>query len=123
MKFQVSEQLSMSMNAYQEATDLTALYPGAGEGSLPGILYATLGLAGEAGEIPNKVKKILRDDEGVLTPEKRQVILDEIGDVLWYAARLCSELSASLGEVAYSNIRKLEDRANRGVIKGSGDYR
>lgn len=114
---------SMSMNQYQEFTDGTAMYPGAGEGELDAILYTTLGLAGEAGEIPNKVKKILRDDNGVLSEEKRQAILAEIGDVLWYAARLAAELGARLGDIAEANVEKLEDRANRGVIQGSGDYR
>lgn len=114
---------SMSMNQYQDCTDVTAIYPGAGEGDMNAILYTTLGLSGEAGEIPNKVKKILRDDEGVLNEEKRLAILAEIGDVLWYAARLASELGARLGDIAEANIEKLESRAVRGVIKGSGDYR
>ncbi|WMI33695.1 MazG-like nucleotide pyrophosphohydrolase [Streptomyces phage Patelgo] len=114
---------SMSVNQYQEFTRDTAMYPGAGEGDINAILYTTLGLSGEAGEIPNKVKKILRDDNGVLSEEKRLAILAEIGDVLWYAARLADELGARLGDVAEANIEKLEDRANRGVIQGSGDYR
>ncbi|QIQ62948.1 MazG-like nucleotide pyrophosphohydrolase [Streptomyces phage Moab] len=113
----------MSVNQYQEFTRDTAMYPGAGEGDINAILYTTLGLSGEAGEIPNKVKKILRDDNGVLSEEKRLAILAEIGDVLWYAARLADELGARLGDVAEANIEKLEDRANRGVIQGSGDYR
>jgi NTP pyrophosphatase (non-canonical NTP hydrolase) len=112
-----------TFDQYQYETERTAMYPAAGEGNISGILYATLGLAGEAGEIPNKVKKILRDDDGVLTPEKRQAILDEIGDVLWYAARLATELGANFGDLADNNLNKLADRANRGVIKGSGDYR
>lgn len=114
---------SMSLNTYQEATEDTARYPEAGEGSVAAIVYTTLGLAGEAGEIPNKVKKIIRDDDGFLTDEKRQAILDEIGDVLWYAARLASELGSRLGDVADRNLDKLNDRAGRGVIQGSGDYR
>ncbi|WMI33458.1 MazG-like nucleotide pyrophosphohydrolase [Streptomyces phage Kenrey] len=114
---------SMSMNQYQDFTLDTAMYPGAGEGDLQAVLYTTLGLAGEAGEIPNKVKKILRDDNGVLSEEKRKAILDEVGDVLWYAARLAHELGARLGDIAEANINKLDDRASRGVIQGSGDYR
>ncbi len=114
---------SMSMNQYQESTQDTAMYPGAGEGDLQAILYTTLGLAGEAGEIPNKVKKILRDDNGILTPEKREAIIGEIGDVLWYVARLADELNVRLGDVAEMNLDKLQSRAERGVITGSGDYR
>lgn len=114
---------SMSMNQYQEFTQDTAMYPGANEGTMDAILYTTLGLSGEAGEIPNKVKKILRDDGGVLNEEKRLAILAEIGDVLWYAARLADELGARLGDIAEANVDKLSDRAERGVIQGSGDYR
>ena len=114
---------SMSMNQYQEFTQDTAMYPDAGEGSINAIIYTTLGLSGEAGEIPNKVKKILRDDNGEISEEKRLAILAEIGDVLWYVARLADELGSRLGDIAEANIKKLEDRANRGVIEGSGDYR
>ncbi len=114
---------SMSLNTYQEWTADTAKYPDAGEGSIAAIVYTTLGLAGEAGEIPNKVKKIIRDDGGILTDEKRQAILDEIGDVLWYVARLADELGKRLGDIAENNLDKLNDRFARGVIEGSGDNR
>lgn len=114
---------SMTFNAYQDATLNTAIYPDAGEGSINAVVYTTLGLSGEAGEIPNKVKKILRDGGGMITPEVKDAIALEIGDVLWYAARLAAELGTSLGDIAEANIEKLNSRSARGVIKGSGDYR
>lgn len=101
----------------------TALYPGAGEGTMDAISYTTLGLVGEAGEIANKVKKIIRDSGGVMTDEIRQTIAGEIGDVLWYIARLAAEVDYPLGNLAEANIAKLEDRRARGVVTGSGDNR
>ncbi len=83
----------------------------------------TLGLVGEAGEIANKVKKIIRDNGGVVTPEQASQIAAEVGDVLWYVAALSRELGVDLGEVAQANIQKLTDRQARGVIGGSGDNR
>jgi len=112
-----------TFDEYQEATVDTAVYPGATTGSIDAIVYTTLGLAGEAGEIPNKVKKILRDNNGELTEEVRHAIVAEIGDVLWYAARLADELGESFNVVARGNLAKLASRAERNVISGSGDYR
>lgn len=113
----------LSFTDYQLATTETALYPGAQTGNLEAVVYATLGLAGEAGEIPNKVKKIIRDANGIISDEVREAILAEIGDVLWYAARLADELGESLEVVAQGNLDKLASRRERGVIAGSGDYR
>ena len=87
------------------------------------LYYATLGLAGEAGEIANKVKKIIRDDNNVLTDEKRKQIVDELGDVLWYLSDLCNEMDTTLAQIAQSNIDKLFDRKERGKLQGSGDNR
>jgi len=114
---------SLTLDAYQAETAETAVYPGAGEGGLDAIVYTTLGLSGEAGEIPNKVKKILRDAGGTITNETRDAISKEIGDTLWYVARLADELGYSLGDIAQANLDKLNSRAERGVIGGSGDYR
>lgn len=82
------------------------------EGKLPGVVYVALGLAGEAGEVANKVKKIYRDDGGEITVERRSEIIDELGDVLWYAAMLAKELGVSLENVALRNLAKLEQRKN-----------
>lgn len=113
----------LSFTEYQLATENTATYPEAGEGTIAGVVYTTLGLAGEAGEIPNKVKKILRDNGGVITAEVVDAVGKEIGDVLWYAARLADELGLSLEQIAAGNLAKLASRKERGVIAGSGDDR
>lgn len=83
--------------------------------------YPALGLAGEAGEIANKVKKISRD--GLDPADLKDDIKAELGDVLWYLAAVATEFDISLTEVASYNLRKLEDRKSRGVIGGSGDTR
>lgn len=106
----------------------TAVYPGAGTGSLLATSYAALGLVNEAGEVAGKIKKVLRDHPEVthfhqLPPELREAIADEVGDTLWYATLLCRELGVSLLGVARRNIRKLYSRMERGTIKGSGDTR
>lgn len=113
----------MRFNEYQREAIKTALYPGAGSGRYESLSYAALGLSGEAGEIANKVKKVFRDDGGVLSEEKRQQIADELGDVLWYAAQVATELDIDLEDPAERNVIKLRDRKNRGVISGSGDNR
>lgn len=113
----------MQLSDYQDATDETALYPMAGTGDIVAISYAALGLAGEAGEIANKVKKILRDDNGILTIEKAEAIEGELSDVLWYVARVATEIGSSLDYIGEKNLAKLRDRKARGVIQGSGDNR
>lgn len=112
----------MTLNEYQEATSYTAKYPNHGTGKADALAYVGLGL-GETGEIQNQIKKILRDDDGMLTEQRKADILAEAGDVLWYLARLADELETPLSEIARNNIIKLEDRKARGVIGGSGDHR
>jgi NTP pyrophosphatase (non-canonical NTP hydrolase) len=87
------------------------------------IVYPTLGLANEAGEVAGKVKKIFRDRGGVLTDADREALTLELGDVLWYVSELCTQLGISLEDVAEANIAKLRDRAERGVLGGEGDRR
>ena len=108
----------MELTEYQQLAHRTARYP-----AETGVYYATLGLVGEAGEIANKVKKIIRDHGSQVTPEVISTLQDEIGDVLWYVAELCTVLGISLDEIAAKNIDKLQDRKQRGVITGSGDNR
>jgi NTP pyrophosphatase (non-canonical NTP hydrolase) len=110
----------MQMNEYQIQASGTAIYPG--KNTVNGLLYVALGL-GEAGEIQGKVKKILRDDQGVITDEKRLAIAKELGDLQWYIAQVCTEIDIRLGDVARMNLAKLADRADRGVLTGSGDER
>lgn len=109
----------MDFNAYQAAARETAQYPDMGRN----LSYPTLGLAGETGEVAERVKKMIRDDGGVLTSERREALKAELGDVLWYVAALCSELELAMNEVAEYNVRKLRDRRSRNVIRGDGDTR
>ena len=108
----------MNFQEYQAATATTAIYP-----REIGLAYVALGLAGEAGEIANKVKKIYRDNGGVLTPEKAAVLKDELSDVLWYVSQLATEIDTSLESVAIDNISKLTSRKERGTLMGEGDNR
>lgn len=87
------------------------------------IVYPTLGLANEAGEVAGKIKKIFRDHGGKITDDDRAALKQELGDVLWYLTQICTELGLSLDEVASANIEKLFSRLERGQIKGSGDNR
>ena len=87
------------------------------------IFYPTLGLTSEAGEVAGKVKKMVRDDQGELTEERRSAIVSEIGDCLWYLAQLCTDLNVNLGHVAEENLEKLNSRLARNVVQGSGDNR
>jgi NTP pyrophosphatase (non-canonical NTP hydrolase) len=87
------------------------------------IAYPTLGLANEAGEVAGKVKKIFRDHGGEITPGDREALKQELGDVLWYLAQICTELDLTLSEVASANLEKLFSRLERGQIRGDGDDR
>jgi len=87
------------------------------------IVYPTLGLTNEAGEVAGKVKKIFRDRGGVVSPEDREALKYELGDVLWYLAQICTELDLTLEEVAAANIEKLFSRLERDTIRGDGDHR
>lgn len=109
----------MNFADFQNIVKKTSIYPDQGNN----VAYATLGLAGEAGEVADKVKKLIRDSHGILTPEKKQEMIKELGDVLWYLAACASELGVDLEEVATLNAKKVEDRKNRGVLSGEGDNR
>ena len=108
------------LDEYQEKTRLTAIYPAIANNK---FLYPVLGLVGESGELANKVKKIFRDDNGVVSDEKKEAMVAELGDILWYCSRIADELDVSLSDVATSNINKLLSRQNRDVLIGSGDNR
>ena len=102
----------ITANSYQEQAKTTAIFP-----PDKALEYLSLGLAGEAGEVANKVKKIIRD-------KKLNVdVGGEIGDVLWYCAMLADHLKLDLGSLMQSNLDKLSDRKKRGVLGGSGDKR
>jgi NTP pyrophosphatase (non-canonical NTP hydrolase) len=87
------------------------------------IVYPTLGLANEAGEVAGKVKKIFRDKGGQITEDDRRALKGELGDVLWYLTQICTELDLTLEEVARANLEKLFSRQERGQIRGEGDER
>jgi NTP pyrophosphatase (non-canonical NTP hydrolase) len=87
------------------------------------VVYPTLGLANEAGEVAGKVKKIFRDRQGQITDADRDALALELGDVLWYLSEICTRLGIRLEDVAARNIAKLADRASRGVLSGEGDLR
>lgn len=102
----------MTFDEYQMAAKKTAIYP-----REYSVVYPALGLAGEAGEVANKVKKMIRDGAGT------QSVIDEVADCLWYIAALASDLGVSMDDLAQKNLDKLADRAERGVIGGNGDNR
>lgn len=108
--------VKMELNEYQSKATKTAIYP-----KKMAIIYPALGLAGEAGEVADKVKKIIRDNN--TTDEFKLNIAAEIGDVLWYCAVLANDLGFDLAQIAETNLNKLADRQQRGVLQGSGDKR
>ena len=115
----LKEKYSMSdFNTYQRSATRTAIYPPEHK-----ILYPALGLAREAGEVANKVKKVMRDGVENQPDNWKEQIASEIGDVLWYCAALATDLNVSLGMIASLNEKKLQDRYDRGKLNGSGDNR
>lgn len=109
----------MTPNEYQTAALSTAIYPDMGQN----FVYPALGLVGEAGEVADKLKKVIRDNDGVLTDPIRDAVALELSDVAWYLAVLAFELDYTLEEVMQMNLDKLASRQQRGVISGSGDNR
>ncbi len=119
LKWQEEKYGNMELNEYQKKAKVYAIYPESYR-----ITYPALGLVGEAGEVANKAKKLIRD--GFTTEEleqKKIEIASEIGDVLWYCAALAQDLGVSLSVIASQNLDKLESRKQRDAIKGSGDTR
>lgn len=107
-----------TFETYQRAATSTAIYPDCGEGTKLSLAYTALGLAGEAGEYAEKIKKYIRD--GTMD---RVLIIKELGDVLWYLSACADELETTLEEVAETNIFKLANRKQAGTLQGSGDTR
>jgi NTP pyrophosphatase (non-canonical NTP hydrolase) len=107
----------MEFNEYQKESIKSAFFTG------DGLIYCTLGLSGEAGEFAEHIKKMLRDDNGILTEEKKKSLIGELGDVLWYSSALANELDTDLESVAQYNLEKIKSRKERGVQSGSGDNR
>lgn len=109
----------MNFNQYQELASTTSLDTTIGHP----IIYPILGLVGEAGEIAEKAKKLFRDDNGILTKERKAIIKKELGDVLWYIAEICTRMEIDMHDVAKDNIEKLLSRKTRGTLRGDGDNR
>ena len=107
---------TVELTEYQRAAQETAIFP-----EDMGIVYTALGLTGEAGEVANQVKKIIRDDGGTVSYERRFKLRDEMGDVLWYLSALATQLGLSLEDIAWGNIEKLRKRQQKGTLQGSGD--
>jgi len=109
----------MNFNDYQTKSRMTAGYPAIGHP----VIYPTLGLVNEAGEVAGKIKKVFRDKDGEINAETKSALKAELGDVLWYLAQVATELDLTLDEIAEYNITKLMDRLERGKIRGDGDNR
>ena len=111
----------MDFNEYEEKASDTAIF---NDRSLEyKLMFLGLGVTGEAGEIAEKIKKIMRNDNGIVSDEKREGIKKEIGDVLWYLSQLSRTLGFSFEEAAQGNIAKIMDRKVRDAIKSEGDDR
>ena len=106
------------LDLYQKVALTTAIYP-----REQAIIYPTLGLTGEAGEVANKVKKIIRDGSNSKDEKLVSEIKSEIGDCLWYIAVLANDFNIKLSDIASANIEKLATRKSKGTIHGSGDNR
>lgn len=109
----------MTGSEYQKNAEKTAAYP---KGTL-GMYYLTMGLVGEAAEVSNKMKKVIRDHDNVIPDTFAEMIKAELGDVLWYIAMLSKELNMNLDDIMESNIKKLASRQERNVLQGNGDNR
>ena len=106
------------LDMYQQVAKTTAIYP-----REQAIIYPTLGLTGEAGEVANKVKKIIRDGSNKNDDNLVSEIKSEIGDCLWYIAVLASDFNIKLSDIASTNLEKLANRKQNNTIQGSGDAR
>lgn len=109
----------MTLDEYQQLAKRTAVFP-----QHMGIVYCSLALCGEAGEVAEKVKKVIRDENGnFMQDHVVEKIAHELGDVFWYLANLANQIGYSLEDIAQMNLEKLQSRAKRGTLQGSGDDR
>lgn len=110
----------MNLDDYQKQALTTVI---ATDNEFKDLLHWVLGINGEAGEIAEKMKKIIRDKGGEVTAEDKAELAKEVGDVMWYLAVFANHLGVSLNDVAEQNLAKLKSRQDRGVLGGSGDNR
>lgn len=123
----MDKESKLTLDEYQKKARMTAIYPRFEKWSsnMPALslVYPALTLAGEAGEVSEKVGKLLRDKDGALEPDDKKELVKELGDVLWSVANIACELDVTLGTIGEINIEKLKSRKDRGKLKGSGDNR
>lgn len=113
----------MKFDDYQKQAITTDSYGGKGSITSQAFINKILGLVGEAGEVAEKIKKLHRNNDGVMSDDDRRELLKELGDVLWYVSAIAHYLDEPLDNIAQSNLDKLFDRKARGVIKSQGDNR
>ncbi len=111
----------LKMNDYQEESRITATFND--DDRVPPIVYCALKLNGEAGEVAEKIGKLYRDKNGVLTSDDKKAITLELGDCLWYIARLADMVDSTMNMVAEGNLTKIRSRLRRGKVHGDGDNR
>ncbi len=111
------------MNEYQTQAAVYDLFKTTGNYNTVAFVEKVLGLVGEAGETADKIKKILRDKDGVISEMDKAEVAKELGDVLWYVASIARYLGVPLEDVAKMNLEKLESRRNRNLLHGEGDNR
>ena len=108
----------MTFDEYQKATAETAIYP-----QRLRIVYPLIGLDGETGEVAEKVKKTIRDNDGIFNEDEKREIAKELGDVLWYLAAIARDMGYRLDDIAQINLDKIALRNERNKIHGHGDNR
>lgn len=113
----------MNFDEYQEKAAKYDLFEATEDLKEVGFIEKVLGLVGEAGETADKIKKLLRDKDGIVSDEDRALVVKELGDTLWYLAAISRYLNTPLSEVAEGNIEKLESRYQRNKLHGEGDER
>ena len=111
------------LEEYEDFVDSKANYVVKDASDYGRLVYPTLGFVGEAGEFANKVKKLDRDGDGSYSAEQQAALIDELSDCLWYMTRLSHVLGCNLVDIAKANMVKLQSRAERGTLAGSGDHR
>lgn len=113
----------MTIQEYQDKALTTLSGEHGCEDLSPKLLSQILGLVGESGEVAEKFKKIIRDNNGALSSDDKQSVIKELGDIVWYVNSIAHLLDSNLEEVMQGNLEKVLSRKQRGVISGSGDER
>ena len=113
----------MDFNEYQRECRKTDVGTSAQDCLEPGWLYYALGIAGETGELMEKIKKLFRDKNGIVDFEFKEAVVKEMGDVEWYMARLADVFDIDFESVFVTNVEKLQSRKKRNKLHGEGDDR